>query len=271
MMNPISKLLKWLEVKIVLPDDTPSDYQRKVVSLVMTLAGIIAVVIWAILLIMMGFSVIGIFMLLVSCMLVLTIIFFLSTQQFRMFFSLVMTIALISPFIIQFLLGGFALSGFSSLWSLPCTSGAAIFLGRRNGYFWMLAYVVLMLASAALDGVAKTLAPELSDMTRTILFAWNGIILGFLIFLPVQSILRETEAARDRADKLLLNVLPKEIATILKGDHRVMAEHFDEVSILFADVVNFTPMAAKMTPAELVGLLDELFSQFDNLVEGHTH
>ena len=66
---------------------------------------------------------------------------------------------------------------------------------------------------------------------------------------------------------LLLNILPKEISEALKADQRTIAAHYDAASILFADVVEFTPMAAKMTPLQLVDLLNEVFQCFDGLVE----
>ena len=72
---------------------------------------------------------------------------------------------------------------------------------------------------------------------------------------------------QEKADNLLLNILPEEIAKILKIESRTIADQFDSASVLFADVVNFTPMSAKMTPVDLVELLNEVFSYFDTLVE----
>src|SRR5262249_27074191 len=72
---------------------------------------------------------------------------------------------------------------------------------------------------------------------------------------------------RERSESLLLNILPKDIVSILKNESRTIADHFEGASILFADVVDFTPMSAKMSPTELVDLLNEVFSYFDNLVE----
>ena len=66
---------------------------------------------------------------------------------------------------------------------------------------------------------------------------------------------------------LLLNILPKEISEALKAEQRTIAAHFEAASILFADVVQFTPMAATMTPLSLVDLLNEVFQCFDGLVE----
>ncbi|PPT07883.1 Adenylate cyclase [Geitlerinema sp. FC II] len=72
---------------------------------------------------------------------------------------------------------------------------------------------------------------------------------------------------RERAENLLLNILPETIVDRLKHDRSAIAESFDEVSILFADIVGFTPLSARLTPIELVDLLNLMFSTFDRLAE----
>ncbi len=72
---------------------------------------------------------------------------------------------------------------------------------------------------------------------------------------------------QQQAEMLLLNILPKEISAVLKSGQRTIADHYPAVSILFADVVEFTPMAASMTPNGIVDLLNEVFVCFDGLVE----
>ena len=72
---------------------------------------------------------------------------------------------------------------------------------------------------------------------------------------------------RDQADRLLFNVLPKTIAERLKQSHETIAEEFSSASVLFADIVNFTPISARFGPHEVVNMLDELFSRFDELVD----
>jgi guanylate cyclase len=81
--------------------------------------------------------------------------------------------------------------------------------------------------------------------------------------------LRALRAEQAKAEALLVNVLPSSIAERLKGAGRSIADHFESASILFADVVDFTPLARRLAPAEVVGVLDELFSRFDTLVERH--
>ena len=71
---------------------------------------------------------------------------------------------------------------------------------------------------------------------------------------------------RERAEELILNVLPEEIAQKLKFRPGTMAERFAAVSVLFADIVGFTPLAERLDPDELLSLLDEVFSDFDDLV-----
>jgi class 3 adenylate cyclase len=66
--------------------------------------------------------------------------------------------------------------------------------------------------------------------------------------------------------RLLLNVLPARIAERLKRQEGIIAERFDNVSVLFADLVGFTPLSARLTPTELVEMLNQVFSTFDELV-----
>ncbi len=80
-----------------------------------------------------------------------------------------------------------------------------------------------------------------------------------------------THLALDRLNRenqrLLLNVLPARIAERLKHQEGIIAERFEDVSVLFADIVDFTPMAAQLPPGELVELLNRVFCAFDELVE----
>lgn len=74
---------------------------------------------------------------------------------------------------------------------------------------------------------------------------------------------------RERAEKLLLNILPAPIAARLKDGEQVIADHFDEVTVLFVDIENFTPLASSMPPDRLVDMLNGIFSVFDAIVEKH--
>ena len=78
------------------------------------------------------------------------------------------------------------------------------------------------------------------------------------------------EAEYDRSEALLANMLPASIAERLKDPgHDVIADKYDDASVLFADIVGFTERASSTAPADLVRFLDRLYSAFDALVDKH--
>ena len=75
------------------------------------------------------------------------------------------------------------------------------------------------------------------------------------------------EEQRDQADRLLYNILPERIAEQLKQRNDIIAEEFSSATVLVADIVNFTPISARFHPREVVGMLNDLFTSFDELVD----
>jgi adenylate cyclase len=84
-----------------------------------------------------------------------------------------------------------------------------------------------------------------------------------------QAMLKSLQEEQEKSEKLLLNVLPEAIAERLKQGCKTIADNFAEVTVLFADIVGFTGLAAQLTPTDLVDLLNRIFSTFDQLVERH--
>jgi adenylate cyclase len=72
---------------------------------------------------------------------------------------------------------------------------------------------------------------------------------------------------KKRSESLLFSILPQKIAKRLAQNRSTIAQEYPIASILFADIANFTPLSEKLTPVELVTLLNELFSEFDRLAE----
>ena len=77
------------------------------------------------------------------------------------------------------------------------------------------------------------------------------------------------EIEQEKSERLLLNILPQPIAERLKQPGATVAESFTEVTVLFADIADFTVMSTGMSPLQLVELLNEIFCKFDKLVEQH--
>ncbi len=85
----------------------------------------------------------------------------------------------------------------------------------------------------------------------------------------IQERTSELYAEKQTSERLLLNVLPAPIADRLKRNQGIIVDRFDQVSVLFADIVGFTALSSRTTPEALVTMLDELFSVFDHLAEVH--
>lgn len=83
------------------------------------------------------------------------------------------------------------------------------------------------------------------------------------------SYLQRIETEKQRADSLIHAILPDQIVTRLQGGEEIIADRFEEVSILFADIVGFSPIAARLPPSDLVRRLDAMFSKFDLLTQEH--
>jgi adenylate cyclase len=85
----------------------------------------------------------------------------------------------------------------------------------------------------------------------------------------IERLYAELAVERQRSEQLLLNVLPAPIAERLKRGQTTIADSFDEITVLFADIVEFTPLSARQSPSELVRRLGAIFSAFDRLAEKH--
>ena len=72
---------------------------------------------------------------------------------------------------------------------------------------------------------------------------------------------------KKKSDELLLNILPKQVADELKSKGQATAKRYDNVTILFTDFKDFTPLASSISPIKLVKELNEIFSHFDDIME----
>ena len=112
---------------------------------------------------------------------------------------------------------------------------------------------------------ASDLALRVSVTGQDELSTTSGAINGMLDGLEQAH--NELSAERERSESLLLNVLPEPIADRLKDGETTIADQYDDVTVMFADIAGFTPYSASVSPTELVDMLNRLFSEFDELTE----
>ncbi len=189
---------------------------------------------------------------------------FARTKGYRFFRVSQIVLMMVLPFLLQWSLGGYVASSVVSLWSLVAVFGALFFYSPREAMPWFGAFVGLTIVSGLIDpGLAANPAP-IPPIVQVGFFVLNVLGVAVTAYLLLQYAIRSRDAAYAVSDGLLLNVLPQSIADRLKTNSGVIADRHDDITVLFADVANFTTFAERTTPEEVVGLLDDLFSRFDD-------
>lgn len=190
-----------------------------------------------------------------------------------------MAMYLILPFLLQWSLGGFANGSAVGMWAI-----SAPLLAPLVGVYawpWFVGFVGLSIVSGLIDSTLAASAPDVPAGVVTVFFVLNFVGVAVVVFTALLFFIRDRERARvaldeqnrlleaerEKSERLLLNVLPAEIAERLKRGEEPIADRIAEVTVLVADIVGFTPMSEQVAPTDVVALLDDLFSRFDDLVD----
>ena len=227
---------------------------------------ILAGFLWGLLYFSLGEFLSGSIPILYSLISLLMIGIFAVTRRFRLFRFCQLFLMLLLPFLLMFMLGGFVNSGAVILWSLLSPIGALLFDEPRRAHHWLVAYLVLVVLSGLIQPYVPHPQP-LPQSTITFFFVINISAVSIIMIVLLAYFVGQRNLFQEKSENLLYNILPREIAGILRDDNRTIADHFSEASVLFADMVDFTPMSAEMTPTQMVDLLNEIFTHFDGLVE----
>jgi len=208
-------------------------------------------------------------------------------RNFELFRISQIGLLLFFPFVAQWALGDFVSASGLILWGLLAPICALLCMGVRESLPWFFAYILLTLMTGAFDYVLADMAPtmhtSISRRTSVVFFALNFITLSTLVYLLLRFALTDRAKARaaleeahtklaaeqERSERLLLNILPAPIAHRLRASDATIADGFAEVSVMFADIVNFTGLAADMQAEQVFAMLNRVFSHFDELAERH--
>ena len=249
------------------PEDDQEVRQRKALLVLLAVLILPVSVVWGSVYLAFG-SPVGIVPFIYFAISIGSLVLFSRTRNFRLLLVIQLLDILLTTAAGQMLVGGFLPSGGVGLWGILAPLGALVFLEVRQAVRWFIAFVLVFL----LLGIAGEVLFSDADLpmwfTSTML-ALNIIGTGAVAFTLLASFANQRNAALAESELLLMNILPRSIAMRLKAATLTIADHFDSASILFADVVDFTPLAQRLPPAEVVGILDQLFSHFDALVERH--
>jgi adenylate cyclase len=190
---------------------------------------------------------------------------FAHTHNFKFYRFSQLLLILLLPWLVTLSLGGFEQSSVVIIWAALCPLGSLLLEDLSSTSLWIVGFVVLLILTAALQPVLPPAA--LPEPFVTWFFVLNVGAVIAIVFGLLYYFVSRRNFFQQQAEMLLLNILPKEISDTLKAEQRTIADQYAAVSILFADVVGFTPMAARMTAMELVDLLNQVFLCFDGLIE----
>jgi adenylate cyclase len=183
--------------------------------------------------------------------------------------ELVLVLFLLLPALLQASLGGYVKGSAVVVWAFMSPLGALVFFGARAALPWLGAFLMVIATTAILDRRFLELEPPLPPGIQTALFAMNIAGVAALVTLALTYFRIQRDQAVDRSERLLLNVLPAEIAVRLKRGEYPIADRFDDVGVLFADLVGFTMRSTTEAPENTVVVLNEFLSAFDLLAERH--
>jgi guanylate cyclase len=204
------------------------------------------------------------------------IVVFSRTRDFARLLLVNQVAILFAPTLSMIPLGGFLDAGGVGLWGIFAPFGALVFSDVRSATRWFAAWAVVFLGSGLAGELIGGVSPTVPRWFTSTMLALNVTVGGLLVFTLLalfadqrRNALAALRVEQAKAESLLLNILPQSIADRLKAEPRTIADQFSSASILFADVVDFTPLSEGLSPTELVGMLDRLFSHFDELAERH--
>jgi len=203
-----------------------------------------------------------------------SILVFSRTRNFGQLLLVGQVAILLAPTLSMIPLGGFLAAGGVGLWGILAPLGALVFSDVRNAVRWYAAYVVVFLGSGIAGEVLGGVSPAVPELFTSVMLGLNVVVGGTIVFTLLalfaaqrRNALAALRVEQAKSESLLLNILPRSIAEKLKVETQTIADQFSSVSILFADVVDFTPLAERLPPAEVVGILDHLFRHFDQLAD----
>jgi guanylate cyclase len=255
------------------PDDDEDLRSRKALLVMISMMILPIAVLWGALYLGFG-SPVGYVPLLYAAVLLGAILVFSRTRDFAMLLRVNQVDILLAPTLSMIPIGGFLESGGVGLWGILAPLGALVFGEVRSAVRWYLAFVVVFLASGFLGEMLGPISSGIPRLFDTTMLALNITVGGAIVFTLLAVFAQERRDAlaalrveQAKSEGLLLNILPRSIADRLKASTQPIADQMSSASILFADVVDFTPLAERLPPDEVVGILDHLFSHFDGLVE----
>ena len=282
--TPDSSFMERLRNAGIEPSD--SEEVRLSKSLLMLATGLasVAIMVWVALYWALGPVISATLPLAFQLLLAGNMLLYLRTRNFEYFRVSQLGLFLFLPFVAQWSSDIISSSGVL-IWAMLAPIGAILCIGVRKSVGWFAAWAILTAISGLADWYLAdpmfTPRPIVPTRTTIVFFALNFIAFSIIIFAllrlsigmnrkmhqSLQVAHQQIKIEQERSEKLLLNILPGSIADRLRNSDKTIADGFADVTVMFADIVNFTQVAANMSPSQVFAMLNRIFSAFDELAE----
>lgn len=213
-----------------------------------------------------------------------SLVYYFKTRHFAPFRFVQLSLFLFAPFIMQWSIGSSATSSGVMLWAMLAPLAAVGVAGWRESIPWFIAYLLLTALSGFFDyflGMGEQ--GGMPTKTVGVFFALNFAAMSSILYFLVRYFVLETEKIKiqlsknhallaeeqKKSESLLSNMLPSHVARRLKNNEGRIADAHLDVAVLFAHMDNFNSLATKLLPAQLVDLLNIVFTGFDGIADKH--
>lgn len=269
MLAPLARARDGLLGIGILPTDRPDDRLKKSALVFVSVAISVLAVFWVATYLALGLPLAAAAPFSYQLLTVVGLAYLARTGDFRLFRVTQMLTILILPFLLQWAVGGFVNSGAVMVWAFSAPIAALVLLTPRQAVPWFLAFLGLTVVSGILEPFLAERAQPLPTWLRNVFFVLDiGLVAGV-----AYAVLQYFVAARGRAqaesERLLHNILPIPIADRLRNGESRIADDHPAVTVIFADVAGFTPLARRARADEVLTILDRLFTAFDALADRH--
>ena len=249
------------------PGDRPDERLKKQALVLTSVTISVAALVWSAMYLWLGRPLAAAVPLTYTVASVLGLAYFARSGNFGPYRLSQISLMLVLPFLLQWSVGGFVNSGAVMVWAFTGPLAALVLYSPRRAAVFFAGFVGLTLVSGVIDPIVSASTAPLPAELRLLFFVLDLGAVAAVVYAVLQYFVAQREQAQLETDRLLHNILPVPVADrLIAGEPRI-ADDYAAVTVLFADVAGFTPLARQASAAEVIGLLDRVFSAFDELAD----
>jgi class 3 adenylate cyclase len=266
-------MFKYLKQIGVDSTDPPELQMKKLTLLIITLSCAVAAPIWSYSYYLMGLTTSALVPLFYMLLMIPMIIIFGITKKEKLLLNVQLVAIFLCPAIMQWLAGGYLKGGVIILWSFLAPLNALVFHELKKAKFWMAMVILTVLLTGYFNGYFEEFGNYADQSQKVLQSTMNIVGATFVIYLAMEYFVRMInknnkllEEEKQKSERLLLNILPAQVAEELKVSGKTKPTLYTDSTIIFSDFKDFTQFSELYTPEELVTELGQCFSMFDEIV-----